>query len=151
MELIDEQIRRLTPEIWDAVLHLPLQCQDAIPDSGRRTVSACVHIAGAWNGAVALSCDIEFASQAAAIMFDLVGSVPSTADMQDALGELTNMVGGNIKALLPETCHLSLPSAVEVADFSVRILHSRLVLRIPFRSGDHSMIVSLLEREDRAA
>jgi chemotaxis protein CheX len=151
MELIEEQIRRLTPEIWDAVLHLPLECQDNVPESGRRTISACVHIAGAWNGAVALSCDIGFASQAAAVMFDLVGSEPTTADMQDALGELTNMVGGNVKALLPETCHLSLPSAVEGADYSVRILHSRLVMQIPFRSGDHSMSVSLLEREDKAA
>jgi chemotaxis protein CheX len=151
METLNEEIRRLTPAIWDAALHLPLEYQDAIPVSGNRTISACVHIAGAWNGVVAVSCDVEFASRAAAIMFDLADAVPTTTDMQDALGELTNMVGGNIKALLPEPCHLSLPSAVEGADYSVRILHSRVVMRIPFRSGDHLMSVSLLEREAAAA
>jgi chemotaxis protein CheX len=151
MELIEEEIRRLTPTIWDTILHLPLEVagESALP--GNRMLSACVHITGAWNGAVSLSCEVDFASEAAAIMFGLVGSDPTTADMQDALGELTNMVGGNIKALLPEPCHLSLPAVVEGADYSMRIPRSRLVTRIPFRSGEHALHISLLQREEKAA
>lgn len=151
MQSIEDQIRQLTPAIWDAVLRLPLQEEPAPAPSHNRVVSACVHITGAWNGAVALSCEIDFATRAAGIMFDLGDKAPSTADMQDALGELTNMIGGNIKALLPEPCHLSLPSAVEGADYSVRIVRSRVVTAVPFCSNGHHMIVSLLEREERAA
>jgi chemotaxis protein CheX len=150
MQFIEQEIRRLTPEIWDAMLHLALDPESDIPKTQSRVVSACVYITGAWNGAVALSCDVAFASEAAAIMFNLADATPTTADMQDALGELTNMIGGNVKALLPEPCHLSLPSAVEGADYSVRILRSKVVTQVPFRCGNRSMSVSLLEREERA-
>jgi chemotaxis protein CheX len=146
MQLIEEEIRRLVPTIWDAVLHLPLDPAEEMPQASHRMVSACVHIAGAWNGAVALSCDTDIASKAAVIMFDLVDALPTTEEMQDALGELTNMIGGNIKALLPEACHLSLPSAVEGSDYSIRILRSRVVMRIPFCCGEHFISVSLFER-----
>ena len=33
----------------------------------------------------------------------------TTADIADALGELANIIGGNVKSLLPEPCALSLP------------------------------------------
>jgi chemotaxis protein CheX len=112
MQLIEEEIRRLVPTVWDTILHLSLEPRQTAPKDNRGMVSACVHITGAWNGAIALSCDTDFAGQAASIMFDLAAVPPTTEEMQDALGELTNIVGGNVKALLPESCHLSLPAAL---------------------------------------
>ena len=40
---------------------------------------------------------------------------------QDAIGELTNMLGGNVKGLVAEPSRLSLPTVVEGDRFSVRV------------------------------
>jgi chemotaxis protein CheX len=143
----DQEIEQLTMSIWDSILKLPIEPDASSPlPAGDRTMSACVHITGAWNGAVALSCGTGLASAAAGIMFGLGQADPATADMQDAMGELVNMIGGNVKALLPGTCQLSLPAVVEGSDYSVRVPGSRVVARVPMRSGTHMLNVSLLEK-----
>jgi len=147
----DEQIKQLTISVWDAILRLPIDEDEAPLPAGQRTLSACVHITGAWNGVLALTCGDQMAAESAAIMFDLDRAGVSVADMQDALGELANMIGGNVKALLPEHCHLSLPMVVEGMDYSFRVPGSRLVSRIPMRSGEHRVTVSLLESDAVAA
>ncbi len=147
----DAEITQLTTIIWDSILRLSIEPAESNALPHTRTMSACVHITGPWPGAVALSCGVEMAEEAAGIMFNLGNAVPTIADMQDALGELANMIGGNVKALLPEGCQLSLPSVVEGSDYSVRVPGSRLVTQLPFRCGAHALSVSLLARERQAA
>ncbi len=145
----DEEITQLTTMVWDSILHLSIEPEGGPLPEDDRTMSACVQITGAWRGAVALSCGAEMAAEAATVMFAIADGSPEKNDMQDAMGELVNMIGGNIKALLPETCHLSLPSVVEGSDYSVRVPGSRLVTRVPFRCGVHALTVSLLESEEQ--
>lgn len=147
----DEQIKQLTISVWDAILRLPIEEEESALPTGQRTLSACVHITGAWNGALALTCGDGMAAESAAIMFDLEQAGVSIAEKQDALGELANMIGGNVKGLLPEHCHLSLPVVVEGIDYSFRVPGSRQVSRIPMRSGEHRVTVSLLQSEAAAA
>ena len=42
-------------------------------------------------------------------MFGSAPDVVTDAEVVDALGELTNMIGGNVKSLLPAPSQLSLP------------------------------------------
>lgn len=49
------------------------------------------------------------ASMMAARMF--LVSVPGDEDVLDAMGELGNIVGGNVKSLIQHSCRLSLPDA----------------------------------------
>ena len=147
----DEEIQQLTVSVWDSILHLPIELETGALPEGERTMSACVQITGAWRGAVALSCGADMAAEAAAVMFAITSGAPEKNDMQDAMGELVNMIGGNVKALLPETCQLSLPSVVEGSDYSMRVPGSRLVTRVPLRCGAHAVTVSLLESEEQAA
>lgn len=44
----------------------------------------------------------------------------SLEDVQDALGEVANVVGGNLKAMLPEGATLTLPVVAQVAPSALR-------------------------------
>jgi len=44
----------------------------------------------------------------------------SQEDLSDVLGELANIVGGNVKAMLPPGCQLSLPQVVLAPDTATR-------------------------------
>ena len=147
----ENEIEQLTTSIWDAILHLPVVADGTPLPTDVQTMNACVHITGAWRGAVALSCGKEMASEAAEIMFGLESNTASKVEMEDAVGELVNMIGGNVKALLPESCQLSLPAVVQGSSYTVRVPGSRLVSQVPFRCGEHALNVSLLQSDEKAA
>ncbi len=60
--------------------------------------------------------------------------------VHDALGELTNMVGGNLKAMFGGKCHLGLP---QVSDGDARSQGSRTLLRVPFASRGMALVVEV--------
>jgi chemotaxis protein CheX len=144
----EEEIQQLASTIWDSILHLPIEPGDpAAAVDEPQMMAACVQITGAWQGAVSLACGEAFATSAASIMFELDEAAVGVADRQDALGELANMIGGNMKALLPEPCALSLPSVVAGTEYSVRIPHSKVITRVPLNCGGRAIRVVLFEKD----
>ncbi|NOT43820.1 MAG: chemotaxis protein CheX [Acidobacteria bacterium] len=144
--MAQDDIVTLTEEIWLSAARLPVhrvEGADAAVLHGR-TIDGLITISGGWQGVVVLQCDRGLAEEAARQMFDLGDRQPELADVQDALGELTNMTGGNLKALMPGECTLSLPAVVEGTDYSVRIPGTRVIERLQFACGDRPFVVSVL-------
>lgn len=144
-----EQIERLVTDIWEQTLRLPVQTGDVggAVSASQRVMAAYVQISGGWNGAVVLTCTAELAATAAATMFSVPPDAVSPRDELDALGELSNIIGGSIKALLPGPSHLSLPTVVGGESYAARVPGSRVLSRHHFESGGALFAVSLLERE----
>jgi chemotaxis protein CheX len=80
-------------------------------------VTGCVQISGEWQGAVLLQTSAAFATQAAARMLSIPTEEVTESDLLDALAELTNMIGGNLKSLVPGPSFLSLPCVTSGHDF----------------------------------
>lgn len=146
MQYLEEEICQVAEMVWDSVLGAPLVRMTEVPTPPERVVSGCIHFTGAWEGAVTIECSAEFARSAAATMFGVELAGASTSDMQDALGELTNMTGGNVKALLPEGCRLSLPTVVEGAEFTARVPGSELVTSVAFKCQGAPIVIRLLKK-----
>lgn len=73
-------------------------------------VSASVGITGPARASVVVEVSGPAADLVAVTMLALdPTSAPAPEDVADAVGELANMVGGNVKSLLPEPSELSLP------------------------------------------
>jgi chemotaxis protein CheX len=75
-------------------------------------VHASVSISGAWTGHLVYASSALGARRAAAAFLAVSPAEVSPADVSDVLGELANIVGGNVKAMLPPGCLLSLPRVV---------------------------------------
>ncbi len=148
MTVSSDQIVQVAQSIWESTLHLPLwEAPAGRPVWSERTMSASVQIIGPWHGIVSLNCSAGFASRAARIMFGLGEGEPKSADMRDALGELANMIGGNVKALLPEHFELSLPVVVDGRAEEISIPRARVISLIPLEcEGDH-LSVTVLEKD----
>ena len=73
-------------------------------------LSAWVEIVGPWNGAVVLTCGRATAEELSrCLLAEHAPPVLDKEDVDDALGELANVVGGNVKAVLPGPSVLGLP------------------------------------------
>ncbi len=132
-DLAPEQIVEIAQEVWESFLSMSLLPHPLGPDAPAlegQTVTGCVHVSGEWTGSVFLSCHFEVAAAATEAMFAADPGSQSPDEISDALGELTNMVGGNVKSLLPAPSRLSVPSIAVGRSCSVRVPGAVLLDRV---------------------
>ena len=113
-------------------------------DSSRadESIAATVDISGEWNGTACLSCSMAAGRRAAAVMFEMEDEDLTPAEVSDAVGELINVVGGNIKGLLPNPTQLSLPVVHDGADFELPA-HLELALEVRFTWIDEPVMFTV--------
>ncbi len=146
MQFLEDELRQVTEMVWDSVLGVTLLRQEGIPDPPARLLAGCVHVTGAWEGAVLIECSARTASHAAGVMFGAPSDTLAEADVLDALGELANMTGGNVKALLPGPSTLSLPTVVAGTEYTTRIPGSTLLSAVAFDWEGDPLVVRLMRR-----
>jgi len=83
-------------------------------------VHSSVSITGSWTGHVVYASSSVAAKKAAAAFLAMGVEEVSEEDVTDVLGELANIVGGNVKAMLPAGALLSLPQVVLAPDSATR-------------------------------
>lgn len=136
--LSEDQLAAITVEVWGSLVEPESMAPVQFPDGEGepdRWVSASVEISGAWHGAVAVSTDDAGAHRIARALLRLDPQEAVTEpDVADALGELANVVGGNVKASLPYETVLGLP---RVAEQEYRPAGASQVCRfdLPWRGG----------------
>jgi chemotaxis protein CheX len=109
--LTDKDLFAIAGQIWASYLDVEgtrplLQAPHAAPSSD---VCASVSVTGAWVGHIVVSCSMPAARNAAGALLGVDLDDVTAEDVTDALGELANILGGNVKSLMPEPSALSLP------------------------------------------
>ena len=148
MEIASEDLESIAENVWGTTLGIGVSRlpEWAGPEAHPGMLVGTVQIRGAWRGTVVVHCPTELASAAAAIIFSLAeDGAPSSLEMRDALAELTNMIGGNMKALLPEPCELSIPQVVEAAEQPEP--SGRKIAELALACESHPLLVTVHEEE----
>lgn len=146
MPVSDDDIRQITESVWLATLDLPLDREPVAFSDGER-LTGCVVISGGWHGAVTVEVSEPLARRAAARMFDVPEEELDAEEVRDALGELTNMTGGNIKTLLGGVSQLSIPSVAYGREYRVFVPGASVVSSVEFGCGREPLQVTVLERQ----
>jgi CheY-specific phosphatase CheX len=151
MNVQEQDIREITGAVWTSVLQTNAEWRPEAqaPQLSGTIMTGCVQISGAWEGAVMIQVPVGVARAAAAAMFESSLAETSSEEVRDALGELANMVGGNIKALLPGPTQLSLPLVVEGGKSALSICDAVAVRTVWFAAYGEEFLVTLLSRSDR--
>jgi chemotaxis protein CheX len=110
-ELLDsETVQSIADEVWpslvgDGEAFVPVP----VPPPAD-VVSAWVDIIGPWTGSVVVTCaPATAAALTESVLMTRPPEVVDDEDVADALGELANVLGGNIKSVLPGESRLGLP------------------------------------------
>lgn len=137
-------IQGLAASVFESMLGLDVQPGNAelLPESD--IITAAVYYAGAWKGAVLLQCDERQAKEFTARLMKIAPPRDFDDDIRDAVGELVNILGGNLKPILPHGIALSMPSVVEGCPTSLRICGHNAAIRLAFSSelGDFWLTVT---------
>ena len=131
---------RLVGQVVDSIFSTMLDLQVRPLDHGspalKDKLTASVFLEGTWNGGVSLICCRAQACKLASrfLGIDAPGEVDD--DVRDAMGELANMIGGNIKSCLGPEMRLSLPSVIDGCDYEVRVCGSEARDHVRFESPE---------------
>jgi chemotaxis protein CheX len=144
---IEEELRKIIAKIWQMLLGFELSETKELW-SGLEGPLIGITIQGAWNGKLVVHFSDELAQKITREMFDLEEEAAAEEQMFDALKEIVNIVGGNLKASLPEPCTLSLPEVV-----SERALkHAKSDdLALSFESDNSFISIHLNQQQSRDA
>ena len=117
-----DDLTEMVEQVWTSYLD-PEGIDPLIPmEEGvnESEVHSSVSITGSWQGAVVYASSNAAARDAAAAFLAMEPDEVSAEDISDVLGEMANIVGGNVKAILPPGCYLSLPQVVLAPDSATR-------------------------------
>jgi chemotaxis protein CheX len=118
----EEELHEIVEVVWMTVLNLPIEFGEEAELALCDYLISEIQISGAWEGVVTVRASDEFLVHAASVMFSCPVDDLTDMDRSDTLTELTNMLGGTVKCMLPEPCDLSLPHII-MADAAVGTEH----------------------------
>ena len=78
------------------------------PDFSRPLLTSAVEFFGAWRGSCLVCCEAEVARELTERFLGM--PLDSNEEIGDCMGEVANIVGGNVKALLPRGVDHSMPT-----------------------------------------
>ncbi len=144
-------IVKATTEVFRTMMNLKVVAGEvSIEKSQMRKaeVIGSIGVAGFLTGSISVFMPKSLARQAAAAMLMLDDAEElADGDLIDAIGELTNMVGGSIKTSLFQKTPLfdiSVPSVYVGEDLQRRSVSEDLCFLVPFRTGDLEFSVEFL-------
>jgi chemotaxis protein CheX len=140
-------LQEAAESIWNSMLELEIRRDDGLPvalAAGEQLLAGRVTISGSWRGCVLLVCPRAVARKAAAAMFKIPPLAITEPELRDTVGELTHMLGSNLKSLLPSPSLVSLPAVT--AHYNIAV-DGRPAGRVLLRCEGQILQISLFEQE----
>lgn len=145
----EKVIEEIVQNIYSTMLNIELIRGETPTPSDADQLMSSVQITGEWLGSVVLALSPELACNTAESMLGLPAGTANEDDMREVVAELANMVGGNLKSLLPGPSYLSLPSVFKANDFELQIRQALLIDDVSLHSEAGMMRVRLYAKIPR--
>ncbi|MEP9410167.1 MAG: chemotaxis protein CheX [Candidatus Brocadia sp.] len=166
METIALDITESTKTLFETMIMMDLKYNEAslVDDTQIKTdVIGMVSFTGKYHGVIALFCSKRFALKVASTML-MTELTEFTSEVKDAIGEVSNMIAGNVKTKLMAQCgdmHLSIPIVIAGEGLSITAVNNHPVvadttlscfskdpwLMTPFISNNEKFSIGLLLKE----
>ena len=143
-EISVEILVQIVESVFMTMMSLDVSPCDASWNPSGDRLTSFVHLTGDWNGAVLLDCNPRQACQFAGRILSMDPPDIVDDDVRDVLGELANMIGGNMKCSMPTGVRLSMPTVMEGRDYDMRICGSQILKRVAFQCAEGHFWVTVL-------
>ena len=144
VEIQPDAVAQIVESVFETMMNLEISESRTpwFPSVDRLT--AAVHLAGDWSGAVLLECNERQACHFAGLFLSM--DPPDTVDeaVRDVLGELANMIGGNVKCVLTPGIQLSMPAVVDGGGYSPRLCGAEVRERLAFACAEGPFWITIL-------
>jgi chemotaxis protein CheX len=115
------------------------------------SITGMVGFAGTYSGVISIHCPVDLALKITSNMLGIECDEVNE-DLNDAIGEIANMLGGSVKQVLSKgglDVKLSIPTVISGEDYTVNSLSDNDCVVVPFAVEGHTLLVGLtLKKEE---
>jgi len=157
IHLTDEQlaacISDIVREIFELMVAMPTV--KPLPSTAQIDASVCgvtgmLGFAGTYNGLISLHCPVELALGITSHMLGCDCNEVND-DLRDAIGEVANMLGGNVKRVLSKgglDVRLSIPTVIFGGEHAVNVLSDPDCLVVAFDADGGVLLIGLTLKKE---
>jgi chemotaxis protein CheX len=138
-------VTQIVENVFQTMIGLDVKAVDTPFCPTGEVITSIISLAGTWKGAVLVRCGIEEAFDFTSRMIGIDPPTNLNDDVRDAMGELANMVGGNLKSVLPSGVGLSLPTVVWGHDYTMQICRAGTTRQWTFQANDITFSVGVIK------
>ena len=144
-------------ETFDAMMSMALKVEDDNVPTGldEDRMVGTIHFGGEVVGVISFNLSEAFARTVTAAMLGIEASeIKSNEEIKDVIGELANIVAGNLKTEFLDAdlaCVISTPSLTSGSNFKIDPVDIAPPLNFTFRHQDEYILVELCAREEIGA
>ncbi|MFO7713304.1 flagellar motor switch protein FliN [Desulfosarcina sp.] len=160
-KITDDAIRKTITstiiETFDSMMSMPLESVDGSVPTGlddSRMVGA-IHFGGEVVGVMSFNLSAAFAKMVTAAMLGIeIDEIKSTDPINDVIGEIANIVAGNLKTEFLDaglTCVISTPSITSGSHFNIDPVDIAPPVKFTFRHQNDYVRVELCAKEEIGA
>ena len=137
-------------EVFSTMLNMNLEFETSnlVQLNGEMHVAGAVGFTGQFNGMVYLYTGAAFATEITSSLLGIPGhEIHGNEMVNDAVGELTNMLAGMIKSRLCDkgvTCVISIPAVVRGKSFQIDSVSSTEKHTVYFRHGKNIAMAEIM-------
>lgn len=143
-EHVAEQIQ-IAKDVFGNMVDMTVEPSSGPWEPHDEIVTSAIYFTEPWQGALFVECTKSLAFVFTARLMSI--DPPPTSmdeDVCDAMGELANMIAGNLKALMPANVGISIPSIVRGHDYAVKLRGAKSLSLTPCETEFGSFCLTLL-------
>ena len=138
-----EMVAQIVEVVFITMMNLEVFPSEIPWSPSHDQLTSVVHLSGNRNGTLLFECNRWEACRFAGRFLSMDPPDAVNEDVRDVLGELANMIGGNIKCAVASGLRLSMPSVTDGSDYGARICGSEFH-RLGFECEEGPFWVTLL-------
>ena len=143
-----EVLQQIVVSVFETMMSLNVSPSETTWSPGVDHLTSFVQITGDWEAALLLECSSWQACQFAGRILSIDPPEKVDDDVRDVLGELANMIGGNMKSEKPTGVRLSMPTVVDGSHRGVHFCGSKVQQGLSFRCADGDFWVFVFEKDE---
>ncbi|MBV5338264.1 MAG: chemotaxis protein CheX [Deltaproteobacteria bacterium] len=143
-----------TKEVFSTMVMMEINDEFPLKEPVSRfkcSITGMVGFAGTYSGVISIHCPVALALKITSNMLGL-DCDEVNEDLNDAIGEIANMLGGSVKQVLSKgglDVKLSIPTVISGEDYTVNSLSDNDCVVVPFTVEEHTLLVGItLKKED---
>jgi chemotaxis protein CheX len=143
-----QDLESVVASVFSTMMGVDVGPSDAPCPEPAGLLTAAVYLTGAWQGAVFIHC---YPQQAGDFAGRFLGMPPPQSvdnDVRDVMGELANMVAGNLKCTFSAGIRVSIPSVTDGPGYSLRVCGAHIVCQTGFDIAGGTIWITLIDTED---
>lgn len=140
----DDDIVEIVDTIWASFFESEVFAAGPMEFS-THTRTGLIHVHGQQEASINIKVNEALAQTIASLMFGIPAEELADDEITDALGEITNMLGGSVKAYLPGESTLTLPTVI-TGSYRVNTPGTITTNTVWMTNTNEPILVEILER-----